>query len=67
MRVLTMENLNKLVITKFSNNHNQKLVAPAKRVCMCGNRHMPDKYLTKAFSRENLWIARVPSIFGSAI
>lgn len=66
VRVLTIENLNKWVITKFSNDYNQKLVAPAKRVRMCGNRQMPAKDLTEAFSRENLRTARVPSIFGGA-
>ncbi|KAH7847433.1 hypothetical protein Vadar_025967 [Vaccinium darrowii] len=53
-------------VTVFNDAHNHPLVTPSKRMKMKSNRYMPKavKDLTEAFHRENMEIAKVPSIFG---
>ncbi|KAF8412287.1 hypothetical protein HHK36_000248 [Tetracentron sinense] len=65
MRIMNINETTKWKVTRFSNEHNHKFVTPRKRVRMRCNRNMPDaaKDLTKIFSRENLQVCKVASIF----
>lgn len=56
MRIVHDKWTNKWEVSVFSDIHNHKMVAPARRMMMKSNRHMPNsaKDLTKAFHKENL-------------
>ncbi|XP_026443836.1 protein FAR1-RELATED SEQUENCE 5-like [Papaver somniferum] len=69
MGLLYSTNLGKWRVTNFLDVHNHKFVSPLKRIQLRPNRDMPDatKNLTEVFNRENIRIAKVPSVFGGSI